>query len=160
MFCDRCGAPIQPSQEFCSSCGKHIAASLAVMPQRRGRVQEHLNLLGILWLAFSAFNAIGGVLILSANALFFYRANMPPFFHPLFTGIGWFVLLKAGVGLAAGFGLMQHEVWARTLALILGFIVLFTNIPFGTALGVYTMWILLPGESKQEYEALASARAA
>jgi hypothetical protein len=34
------------------------------------------------------------------------------------------------------------------------------NIPFGTALGVYTMWVLLPGGSQQEYEALVAARAA
>lgn len=160
MFCDGCGGPIQPGQGFCSSCGKRIAGSLAVMPQRRGRVQEHLNLLAILWLAFSAFNAVGGVLILVANAIFMRRMNMPGFLHPIFTGIGWFVLLKSAAGVAAGFGLMQRELWARTLTLILGFIALFTSIPFGTALGVYTMWVLLPRESEQEYEALAVARAA
>jgi hypothetical protein len=37
---------------------------------------------------------------------------------------------------------------------------MFTNIPFGTALGVYTMWVLLPADSEQEYETLAEARAA
>ncbi|MGC1373393.1 MAG: zinc ribbon domain-containing protein [Candidatus Sulfotelmatobacter sp.] len=160
MFCDGCGATIRPDQAFCSSCGKQITGSLAMMPQRFGRVQEHLNLLGILWLAFSAFNSIGGILILLANALFFRQTNMPPFLHPLFTGIGWFVISKSAVGLAAGFGLFQRELWARTLALILAFIALFTNIPFGTALGVYTMWVLLPRESEQEYGALAAARAA
>ena len=33
------------------------------------------------------------------------------------------------------------------------------NIPFGTALGVYTLWALLPSQSQQEYEALVTARA-
>jgi len=160
MFCDGCGATIRPGQAFCSSCGRQISGSLAMMPQRRGRVQEHLNLLGILWLAFSAFNAIGGVLILLANALFLPHMNMPPFLHPLLSVIGWFVILKSAVGSAAGFGLIQRELWARTLALILGFVALFTNIPFGTALGVYTMWVLLPRESEQEYSALAAAKAA
>lgn len=130
------------------------------MPRRRGRVQEHLQLVGILWLAFSGFNAVSGALVLLAYSLFIGRANVPLFLHPLLAGIGWFILLKAAVGLAAGFGLLQRELWARTLVLVLAFIALFTNIPFGTALGIYTMWVLLPSPSEQEYEAMAAARAA
>jgi hypothetical protein len=130
------------------------------MQQRCGRVREHLQLVGILWLAFSGFNAVSGLLVLLAYKLFIYRTNVPLFLHPLLAGIGWFILLKSAVGLAAGFGLLQREVWARTLVLILAFIALFTSIPFGTALGIYTMWVLLPPESEQEYEAMAAARAA
>ena len=63
------------------------------------------------------------------------------------------------VNFAAGWGLLQRETWARTLALILAFISLFTNIPLGTAMGVYTMWVLLPSSSEQEYHALVAASA-
>ena len=160
MYCDRCGASVQPRQAFCGHCGKQLSNSIVTMPQRRGRVQEHLNLVGILWFAFSAFNAIGGLLIIIANAIFFNNFNLPLFVHPILGGIGAFVLAKAAVGLTAAFGLMQREVWARPLILILAFIALFTSIPFGTALGIYTMWVLLPRESEQEYEGLAAARAA
>jgi hypothetical protein len=38
--------------------------------------------------------------------------------------------------------------------------VMFINIPLGTAVGVYTMWVLLPRESEEEYDALVVARAA
>jgi hypothetical protein len=55
---------------------------------------------------------------------------------------------------------MRREVWARTLTLILAFIALFTNVPFGTALGIYTMWVLLPQESEREYETIALREAA
>jgi len=48
--------------------------------------------------------------------------------------------------------LLQREPWARTLAVILGFVSLFFNIPFGTALGIYTLWVLLPAESDVAYE--------
>jgi len=162
MFCDACGASVQAGQAFCSRCGKQIAGGVAVMPSRRGRVQQHLQLLSILWLAFSAFNAVGGlVLLIIANTIFAYgRMNTPLFLHPLLSAIGSFVLVKSAVGLAAGFGLMQRESWARTLVLILAFISLFTSIPFGTALGIYTMWVLLPRESEQEYESIVAARAA
>ncbi len=45
------------------------------------------------------------------------------------------------------------------IALVLGFISLF-NVPFGTAVGVYTLWVLLPAQSQEEYDALVAARAA
>jgi hypothetical protein len=160
MFCDACGSPVQSGQAFCSRCGKQLVGVISPMPHRRGRVQDHLNLLGILWLAFSAFNAIGGVFVLLAYRFFIYKLNVPPFVQPLLAGIGWLVILKSAAGLATGFGLMQRESWARILTLILAFIALFTNIPFGTALGVYTMWVLLPHESEQEYETIVAAKAA
>jgi hypothetical protein len=55
---------------------------------------------------------------------------------------------------------MRREPWARVLTLVLAFLVLFINIPVGTAVGVYTMWVLLPHESEREYEALSGERAA
>ena len=85
MFCDGCGIQVQPDQAFCSRCGKQLNRSVLSMPRRRGRVQEHLNLMAILWLAFSAFNAVGGiVLIIVANTIFVHgRVNAPPFLHSL-----------------------------------------------------------------------------
>lgn len=162
MYCDRCGAQVQPGQAFCSGCGKQLGGSVPAMTSRRGRVQEHLNLVAILWLAFSALNAIGGiVLIIIANTVFVHgRVNAPPFLHLLLESLGILILAKAALGLAAAFGLMQHETWARALVLILAFIALFTSIPFGTALGIYTMWVLMPRESELEYETMAVAPAA
>jgi phage shock protein PspC (stress-responsive transcriptional regulator) len=162
MYCDKCGAQLQPDQAFCSRCGKQVGPSVIAMPRHRGRVQEHLNLIAILWLAFSALNAVGGiVLLIIANTIFIHGSvNAPPFLHSLLGALGGFILAKAAVGLAAAFGLIQRESWARTLILILAFIALFTSIPFGTALGIYTLWALMPRESEQEYETMVAARAA
>jgi hypothetical protein len=159
MFCDGCGASVQPDQAFCGRCGKKIIGPVVAIAGRSGRVQEHLRFIGILWLAYSVFNAIGGILVFVANR-FFIHGNVPSFLHPLLIAIGWLVLLKSAAGVAAGFGLLQREVWARTLTLIVAFIALFTNIPFGTALGIYSMWVLLPRESEQEYEAMSAAKVA
>ena len=63
MFCDGCGAVVQPGQGFCSKCGKQILGSIAVMQARPGRVQSHIRLVGLLWLAFSAFNTVGAIFI-------------------------------------------------------------------------------------------------
>jgi len=35
---------------------------------------------------------------------------------------------------------------------VLAFPSLFCNVPFGTALGIYTLWVLLPAESDEAYE--------
>jgi phage shock protein PspC (stress-responsive transcriptional regulator) len=167
MFCDGCGAAVQPGQAFCSKCGKQIVGPVSLMQPRRGRVQEHVRLLGLLWLALSAFNAIGGIaLYIVANTVLVHlqrggiESGPPAFLTPLLSTVAILLLAKSACGFIAGWGLLQREQWARVVVLVLAFVSLFTNIPFGTALGIYTMWVLLPAESEQEYEALAEARAA
>lgn len=79
--------------------------------------------------------------------------------RPLLTSIGSITLLKAAAGFFAGWGLLQRESWARILALVVGFLALL-NVPLGTALGIYTLWVLLPGQSDQEYRELSHREAA
>ncbi len=166
MFCDGCGTAVQAGQAFCNRCGKQIVGPVVAMQPRPGRVQAHVHLLGILWLAISAFNTIGGVVLyIVANTLLAHLHEMGApeaptgFLRPLLSVIAIFILAKAAIGFIAGWGLLQREPWARVITLVLGFISLF-HIPIGTAIGVYTLWVLLPAQSQQEYEALAAARAA
>jgi hypothetical protein len=169
MFCDGCGNAVQPGQAFCSKCGKQILGPVMATRPVQGRVQSHVHLLGILWLAMSALNAVGGVILVLLGTTFFphlrdfagHDADQVPvgFLTALLTTLGVIVLAKAAAGFVTGRGLMQHESWARIAALVLAFISLF-NIPFGTAIGVYTMWVLMLGDSQQEYDTLAAAKAA
>jgi len=157
MFCDKCGAPAQAGQRFCSRCGKEFAGVISFA--RRNRVAEHIRLLGILWLALSALNAVGGLVLFGlANTVFLHLhelgapADVPSgFLHSLFATIGILILAKAAAGFLAGWGLLQRAPWARMLTIILAFFALF-NIPFGTALGIYTLWVLLPASADAEYE--------
>lgn len=50
-------------------------------------------------------------------------------------------------GLIGGFGLLQRKGWAAPLLLIVSFIHLI-NVPIGTVLGAYTLWVLLKPEAK------------
>ena len=164
MFCDGCGTALQPGQAFCSKCGKQIVGSIAAIRQTPGRVERHVHLLGILWLAYSAFNTLGGLLLIVLGRTFFPHLHemteVPPdvpisFLSALLTTLGILIIAKAALGFIAGWGLLHRETWARIWILVLAFISLFLNIPIGTAIGVYTMWVLLPLQSQQEYEGLA-----
>src|SRR5450432_1019863 len=166
MFCDGCGTAFQAGQRFCSVCGKECAGVVPVGYPRRSRVQEHVRLLAILWFAFSALNALGGVILfILANTLFLHLHEMgapeapTAFLHPFLAFIGILIIIKGAVGFLAGWGLLQRESWGRILVLILAFISLISP-PFGTALGIYTLWVLLPAHAEEEYERYQATRAA
>lgn len=164
MFCDRCGNSLLPDQRFCPQCGKQFTDGMALARPVPSRVQEHLRMLGILWIALGALNALAGVVLyILANTLFINVEDMSGsrqfptnFVHLLLTAIGTFILIKAAAAFFAGWGLLQRESWARMLTLVLAFLSLF-NFPFGTALGIYSMWVLLPAKSEKEYEAAVRA---
>src|SRR5258708_12860945 len=134
MFCDGRGGAVEPGQAFCSKCGKQIVGPVSMMQPRPGRVQEHIHLLGILWLGLSSFNAIGGVaLYIVANTVFIPggpAGNAPAFLRPLLTTVAILLLGKAALGFLAGWGVMQRESWARPLLLVLAFVPLFPKCPF------------------------------
>jgi len=154
MYCDHCGTALVAGQMRCVRCGKEVVGPVYV---RRNRVQEHVRLLGILWMAASALNVVAGlVLIAISNTLFRNHGIGPDWLRPFLTFIGCLVLLKAAAGFLAGWGLLQYETWGRLLALVVAFVALF-NVPIGTALGIYTFWVLLPSQSDDEYQALAKA---
>ena len=56
----------------------------------------------------------------------------------------------------AGIGLLKRRSWARILAIILAIPDLI-QIPIGTAIGIYALWVLLNSETAQLF-AHASAR--
>ncbi len=167
MFCDSCGAPLQAGQKFCTRCGKAIVGPVPVAEM--SRVARHAQPLGILWIAYSAFAVIGGgVLFVIANTLLarFHRMGpfgpeMPPtppvplFLQPLLSFIAIVLLLKGIAGIAAGVGILQRAEWARTLAIVVACVSLL-SMPFGTAMGVYTLWVLLSPNASEEFRVRAA----
>lgn len=162
MFCDRCGTELQPGQRFCGSCGKPVGVAV-LLPAPNGRVARHLHLLAVLWFAASAINVIGAVVVfIVGNTLFGQVIRiqeawpMQGFLQTLLSSVAVLLFLKALAGFAAGWGLLERQPWARVLTLVLGFVSLI-HIPFGTALGIYTIWVLLSPQADQEYRRLAQA---
>ena len=162
MFCDNCGYQIAEGQRFCGGCGK--PAGIAQVRASDGRVARHVQLVAILWLAAGFLNLVAtAVLFVIANGLFGHGTGVPPGWtlpiltlRAIFNGLGILVGAKALLCFAGGWGLLQRESWARPLVLVLGVISLL-NIPLGTALGIYTLWVFIPAQSAQEYSRLPRA---
>jgi hypothetical protein len=158
MFCDGCGNAMSDNQRYCPNCGKEVGGPPPLMPPARSRLAGHIRMLGILWLAASAFRVLGALLV-----GFTARIWMPhaPFEMqaPLAGVIGLAALLigaSGAAGFLAGWGLLEHKPWSRTLAIVLGVLSLF-DLPFGTALGIYTLWVLLPSSNEEEFRRLRRA---
>jgi hypothetical protein len=56
--------------------------------------------------------------------------------------VGGFLAVLALPGIIGGWALLAGRSWGRPVVMVLGVIHLI-NIPFGTALGIYTLWALL-----------------
>ena len=163
MFCNHCGGEVQPNQRFCSQCGKPsvAAAPQPVAPPSMGRVARHVKMLAVFWIALSALN------LLKAGGRFVGARVVGSWGHEWFNDSGWgfpageilpavlstmglIALVLAGIGFVVGFGLLERRPWARTLAIVVGIIALLHPI-LGTVLGIYTLWVLLPGDAEVEY---------
>jgi hypothetical protein len=68
-----------------------------------------------------------------------------------FLGIAAVALVWAAVHLWNGWALRRCGEWARAVAIVLAVLNLFV-LPFGTALGVYALWVLLNEETRSLFE--------
>ena len=73
------------------------------------------------------------------------------------TAVASFLTLISIPGIIAGIGLLNRREWARILAIILGVLKLI-NIPFGTALGIYTLWALMQDETVRIFSTVPGSR--
>ncbi|SPE33710.1 conserved membrane hypothetical protein [Candidatus Sulfopaludibacter sp. SbA3] len=157
MFCDRCGTNLHELASFCPSCGKPVRV-IPLMPVQ-SRIAGHIRLLGILWLALSAFRLLPGLFLISMvrhGNIMFLPPEVPFFVHGILRVVGSALLFSGVIGIIAGWGLLERQPWARMLAIVLGCFNLI-DMPFGTGLGIYTLWVLLPGKSEAEYRQIARA---
>lgn len=172
-FCAHCGAQVvAPPPQYAPPAYGAPSQQYAYVPppMMMSRVQHHLQTLGTLWLVYAAYRVVTGLF-----GMFFVRAVMYrrwngwngggfPFGHHGFMyGPPWMQLMPAivsflviGSVLAAvvGYSLLTRRTWGRVLAIVAAVLVLFKPI-LGTALGIYTLWVLAPALSGMEYDAIA-----
>jgi hypothetical protein len=110
-------------------------------------LHQHVTILGWLYIATSAiYLLIGlcGFLFLTGIGLI-PAANGDPEALGILGIIGAVGLLFFGAlalpGLLAGYGLLKGQRWGQILGIIVGILSL-ASFPIGTAIGIYTLWVL------------------
>jgi phage shock protein PspC (stress-responsive transcriptional regulator) len=115
------------------------------------RMEEHVKILGILYIAFSAFGLIIAFIVFVAvtgGGLISGDETAIAITSIVGIAIAGILVLLSAPGIIGGMGLLKRQSWARILVLVLGVINLI-NIPFGTALGIYTIWALTHRETEE-----------
>ncbi|MFQ6108704.1 MAG: hypothetical protein ACE5L7_04025 [Candidatus Aminicenantales bacterium] len=113
-------------------------------------MERHVDVIGALWIAMGAIGVIFG---LGTFGVLFGVSFIPDMGHeaPIILrvvglSVGLFIVVLSAPEIIAGIGLLKRLEWARILALVVAFFNLL-NIPLGTALGVYSLVILLKEET-------------
>ena len=76
---------------------------------------------------------------------------MVPFIGSLVVLVGLVNLALAGGVAAAGIGLLQYRNWGRISAVIMAAVLAFW-FPVGTAIAVYTFWVLFSQEGRNHFK--------
>jgi hypothetical protein len=128
-------------------------------------MQTHVKVVGILLLALSAMMllfALGLGAMFGIGALATAASQDPdaalaiPIIGITGTVVTALIVIIALPGLIAGFGLLSFQNWARILAIVL-LVLNLLNFPFGTAVGIYGLWVLFHKDTERLF---ASARTA
>jgi hypothetical protein len=160
MFCNSCGSPIAPEQSVCPSCGRSTTG-VRVANAARMRVAEHIHLLAILWFVAGALWLIPAVIMAVLAAvitvpLSLHNAEKIAFVVApgIFVILCVLFLIMSALRFLTGWSLLKLRHWGRTLALVMAFLELI-HPPLGTALGVYTLFVLLPDAAGDEYRQMS-----
>ena len=122
-------------------------------------MEKHITLLGVFHIVYHALGFVIGILIISLLTWvghFVGEPEVASILAVVASVIGFFLIILAIPGIIAGIGLLTKRPWARILALVVGIIDLL-DIPVGTALGVYTLWVLMSDESIPLFQSHASS---
>jgi hypothetical protein len=119
-------------------------------------VDTHVKVLAALYIVFGVLGTFLGLGLMALLSIIGVAgaASDPDAWVALpilgFTGaaLGAFMLALSLPGIVAGIGLLKFKPWARILTIVLSALNLM-NIPFGTILGVYGLWVMLSDEGSR-----------
>ena len=168
MTCSSCGTNLNPDARFCIHCGARVLAAQQFSPYMRtapstqyNRVAQHLQVLSVLWLVYAGARVIEGIFgVAILHGIFgshHVNFDVVPFGSSWFSALVPLVAAKAIVNVAAagvtGWALLTRQSWGRILAIVVAIFSLLHPI-LGTALGIYTLWVLAPAVCGAEYAAV------
>ncbi len=186
-FCARCGAPVVTRATPVGGVAGGVSGGGFSRPDPRFggpppvgygagawvgmRVRRNLRTMGVLWCCFGVYRLVAGL----AELIFLRKlvrgdgfGNGFPFgpgFH--MPQIPWMadflpmivvgVVASAALAIATGIALLNRASWARVLAVIAAVLALI-KFPLGTALGIYTLYVLAPRMSGVEWDEMTGSQ--
>ena len=170
MFCSGCGQALQPGQAVCPQCGRPLAPPVPPVPNLDFQLSNfagRVRALSIVWFVYGGLSLAFGLIGLTFARAFLHGGFGPwshgpwgsgswdpGWFFPAILRFGWaVVVVRSGLALLAGWGLMERSQWGRIVAIAAGIISLI-RIPIGTALGIWTLVTLLGYRNTTLYDRL------
>jgi len=123
-------------------------------------MEGHVRVLGILHIVLGALGILGAIVVLGVFGGIAGIVGVSgdadahtavPILGIVAGAISVLVLVLSLPGVIAGIGLLQYREWARIVTIVLSALDLL-NVPFGTALGVYGLWVLLNQETVRLFQ--------
>jgi hypothetical protein len=111
-------------------------------------MNKHIQIVAALHIALGALSLLGAIIVflvfgLAGSIVISQGQNQAAGILGIIAiALGIFLAALALPGIIGGWALLTGRSWGRPLVLVLGALHLL-NIPFGTALGIYTLWALL-----------------
>jgi hypothetical protein len=121
-------------------------------------VASHVDFVGVLFIVWGLLTTLVGVstLALGVGAVALIRSASrggggefaAGLTAAAFTTLAIIAILWGVAHVVVGVPLRRHRSWSRLIALMLGSVDLLL-LPYGTALGIYTLWVLLNEQGKK-----------
>lgn len=112
-------------------------------------MQKNINIVAALQIGLSIFNLLIAFLIFTVLKVvggFVDDANGSTILSLIADILAIVFIIISLPGILAGMGLYKRKEWARILTIILSVIELF-SFPFGTAIGIFSIWALIQPET-------------
>jgi len=169
MYCSGCGQALAQGQPFCPQCGRPAGPVVPPIPGLRFELENYagkIRILSVFWFIYGGVSLLTGLLGLTFARAFFshHFGNWdngpwphgpgPEFFGPAIIHLIWIVVVcRSALAFAAGWALMERSKWGRILAIVAAFFCIL-KIPFGTAIAIWTLVMLLGYRNTTLYEQL------
>lgn len=114
-------------------------------------MQKHVTVVGAVHIGYAAWGVLWAVIIFILLALI-GPITGDETAKAILTTVACIipgVLLAVAIpGIVGGIGVLRLRPWARYMVLVISVLALF-SVPIGTAIGVYSIWVLIQDETAQ-----------
>lgn len=112
-------------------------------------MDKHINVLAVLFIVYNSMTLLASLIVFFVFLLGGALVQEPEFSSLIFIiglCVAALLFVLSAPGIVAGYGLLRCKKWSRILTIVLAIIHAF-NVPLGTALAVYALWVMTQDEA-------------